>query len=241
MGPFGPQAPVVVGHRGAPRRAPENTAASFAAAAADGATWVELDARRCADGLVVAHDPVTAGGVVLIDRTVADLAALGVEELSGVLAGLPAGLGVDVELKNLPGEPDADDDEALAAQVAPLLVAAAAVRPVVATSFNPATVAAVGEHAPGVPRGFLSGPGLKAVAALDVATEIGASVLCPHVDAPGLDDAVAEIRAAGLAVLVWTVDDPARAVALAAAGADALCTNDPALLVAALAAATDPA
>jgi glycerophosphoryl diester phosphodiesterase len=234
MGPFGPEGPVVVGHRGAPRRAPENTAASFAAAAADGATWVELDARRCADGLVVAHDPVTAGGVVLIDRTVADLAALGVEELSGVLAGLPPGLGVDVELKNLPGEPDADDDEALAAQVAPLLVAAAAARPVVATSFNPGTVAAMGEHASGIARGFLSGPGLKPLAALEVAGEVGATVLCPHVDAPGLDGAVAEIRAAGLAVLVWTVDDPARATALAAAGADALCTNDPALLVHAL-------
>lgn len=238
MGPFagapGSPAPVVVGHRGAPLRARENTAAAFVAAAAEGATWVELDARRCGDGLVVHHDPVTPDGAPLIERTVAQLAALGVEELGGVLAGLPEGLGVDVELKNLPGEPDADDDETLAAQVAPLLVAAAAVRPVIATSFNPLTVLAAGEHAPRVARGFLSGPGLKAVAALDVATGIGATVLCPHVDAPGLDAAVPEVRAAGLAVLVWTVDDPARAVALATAGADALCTNDPALLVAAL-------
>jgi glycerophosphoryl diester phosphodiesterase len=34
--------------------------------------------------------------------------------------------------------------------------------------------------------------------------------------------------------MVWPVDDPVRAVELAAVGVDALCTNDPAELVQAL-------
>jgi glycerophosphoryl diester phosphodiesterase len=44
--------PLVIGHRGAPLLAPENTIASFEAAVAAGADAVELDVGR---GLVVAH------------------------------------------------------------------------------------------------------------------------------------------------------------------------------------------
>ena len=35
--------PKVIGHRGTPKRAQENTVAGFALAAAAGVTWVELD------------------------------------------------------------------------------------------------------------------------------------------------------------------------------------------------------
>lgn len=234
MGPFGPDVPVVVGHRGAPLRARENTPEAFAAAARAGATWVELDARRCADGLVVHHDPVTRDGVPLVGRTVAELDALGVWELGAVLVGLAPGLGVDVEVKNLPGEPDYDEDQAVAALVAPLLDQTATRRPLCVTSFNPATVAALGEFAPQVARGLLSGPTLRPPAALEVAREVGASILCPHVDASDLEGSIPALRDQGFAVLIWTVDDPHRARTLAAAGADAICTNDPATIATAL-------
>ena len=39
-----PRTPLILGHRGAPKAAPENTLASFAAALAEGADGVELDA-----------------------------------------------------------------------------------------------------------------------------------------------------------------------------------------------------
>lgn len=46
------------GHRGASALLPENTVAAFRRALADGATALELDVHRTADGhLVVAHDP----------------------------------------------------------------------------------------------------------------------------------------------------------------------------------------
>jgi glycerophosphoryl diester phosphodiesterase len=233
MGPFGPDVPVVVGHRGAPLRARENTPEAFAAAARAGAMWVELDARRCADGLVVHHDPVTRDGVPLVGRTVAELDALGVWELGAVLVGLAPGLGVDVEVKNLPGEPDYDESDTLAVMVAPYLAKAAAERPVCATSFNPGTVAAL--DVPGVPRGLVAGPGLRAASAGELAHDLGLDLVCPHVDAPGLDQVLPALRDSGLAVMVWVVDDAARARALATLGADAICTNDPAGIAAALA------
>ena len=38
-------------------------------------------------------------------------------------------------------------------------------------------------------------------------------------------------RAVGVAVIAWTVDDPARVAELAAVGVDGICSNDPRLLV----------
>ncbi|MEU7042514.1 glycerophosphodiester phosphodiesterase family protein [Streptomyces varsoviensis] len=49
--------PLVIGHRGSPVSAPENTLASVDAAARLGITWVENDVQRTKDGaLVVLHD-----------------------------------------------------------------------------------------------------------------------------------------------------------------------------------------
>lgn len=49
--------PTIVGHRGAPALAPENTIAGIDAAVRAGADAVELDVRRGRDGsLVLAHD-----------------------------------------------------------------------------------------------------------------------------------------------------------------------------------------
>src|SRR4051794_10674132 len=53
---------LVLGHRGAPVEAPENTIAAFVAAGRLGADGVELDVRRTADGaLVVRHDATVPG------------------------------------------------------------------------------------------------------------------------------------------------------------------------------------
>jgi glycerophosphoryl diester phosphodiesterase len=47
----------IIGHRGLSSKAPENTRASFMAAAAAGLSWVEFDIQRCASGeWVVFHD-----------------------------------------------------------------------------------------------------------------------------------------------------------------------------------------
>jgi glycerophosphoryl diester phosphodiesterase len=229
--PFGNRLPVVVGHRGAPRLAPENTPACFAAAAEAGASWVELDVRRCADGLVVCHDPALTDLRPLLDLGEQDLRVRGVWSLAEVLEGMPAGLGVDVELKNMPQDPDYDEQHGMAPEVARLVRRAAERRPVFVSSFNPFMLTAIAVQAPEIPLGLLHGDTLRAPAGLALAQELGAAVLCPQDAAPGLDaELVAAAHRAGIAVMVWTVDDLGRARSLAEMGVDAICTNEPAAL-----------
>ena len=236
MRPF-ERPPVVVGHRGAPEQAPENTPASFLAAVELGATWVELDVRRSADGeLVCHHDAHTPDGVPLVARSADELALVGVWSLPAVLDALPAGLGVDVEVKNLPGEPDFDEEDGLVEELATILTSHRHTRPWMTSSFNPRTVAALGAALPDVPAGLLHLASLDVRGAVAIAAEYGAAVLGPQAGASGLDDeGVAACHDRGLSVLVWTVDEAAQAVGLANAGVDAICTNRPDVVAAALA------
>ena len=61
-------------HRGASLAEPENTVAAFERARELGADWVELDARRSADGVVVVHhDAHLADGRLIADLTMDEL------------------------------------------------------------------------------------------------------------------------------------------------------------------------
>jgi glycerophosphoryl diester phosphodiesterase len=54
--------PLIIGHRGAPDKAPENTESAFQAAIDAGAAIIETDVRLTGDGhIVVAHDPDFSG------------------------------------------------------------------------------------------------------------------------------------------------------------------------------------
>lgn len=234
MRPFAEsQQPLVVSHRGVRRPGVrENTPAALAAAAAAGADWVELDVRRSADGVaVVAHDAHTRDGVPIVMRDAAALADVGVSRLVEALAVLPARVGVDVEVKNLPGEPDFDESNAVAHIVAATVRPHVGSRPLAMTSFNPLTVAALAAALPELPAGLVHSRSLRVTAALAIAAEHGAQLLCPEVGSLGLDPGtVGAVHDAGMALLVWTVNDAEQALALAAAGVDALCTDDPAAL-----------
>ena len=100
--------PLVIAHRGASVDRPENTVAAFAEARVQGADWVELDVRLSADGvLVVHHDAHLADGrlIRLVDSD--DLPA-DVPSLAEAFEAAE-GMGVNIEVKNLPGDPDFDD------------------------------------------------------------------------------------------------------------------------------------
>src|SRR4051794_18219830 len=118
--------PLVLGHRGASAVAPENTVAAFARARELGADGVELDVRRSADEvLVVHHDPHLPGADPHLSGADPDLHSAGPiarASLSELRTAQPdlatlddaltacAGLVVNVEVKCLPWEPDADKD-----------------------------------------------------------------------------------------------------------------------------------
>ncbi len=236
--------PVVVGHRGVRRpEVVENTPSAFAAAVADGAEWVELDARRSADGVAVLyHNGYTPDGIPVVARSAAELAAdHGICTLRDALECLPVSMGVNVEVKNLPGEPDYDPTDVIVQTVAAELKASANGRPLLLSSFNPLTVQALNDACPGVPTGLITVDSFPVPAAIEAAAEFGATALIPRVGAAGLDEeGVSAAHAQGLDVMVWTVNDVDVAQRLSAAGVDAVCTDDPGAMLAALA-ATPPA
>lgn len=231
-----PGRPWVIAHRGASAAFPENTPAAFRGAAALGADAVELDARRTADGAVVVHhDAVVPGVGAIVEQTAASLRRLAppVPTLEEALAAC-AGMWVDVEVKNSPAEPDWDPEDALVDRVLDAIRGGG--RPVLLTSFNPATIARARRLEPGLPTGWLVeiAPLLPAVAR---AAEEGHQFLLPHcslLEGLAATAAVESARQAGIGLIAWTVDDPAEGRRLAAAGLHGIVTNRPDALRSAL-------
>ena len=94
--------PLVIAHRGASADAPDNSLAAFEVAIEAGADLVELDVRRTADGLLVAHHSARRRGVPLGKLTYAELVRRSryrPPAFDEVLALCSGRVGVDVELK----------------------------------------------------------------------------------------------------------------------------------------------
>jgi glycerophosphoryl diester phosphodiesterase len=219
----------VIGHRGAPRLARENTVAAFEAAAAVGADMVELDARRTADGaLVVHHDAALADGRVIVESRARELPDW-LPDLRTALAACD-GMDVNVEIKNTPIDPDFDVDDRVALAVVDLVAELDLADRVIVSSFNPRTIEVSRAADPGVPTALLVSPGFDPAAFIDVTASAGHAGLHPH-DIDVTAELVQRAHAAGLVVNVWTVDDLDRIKQLADWGVDGICTNVPDLAV----------
>ena len=231
--------PLVLGHRGASREAPENTLASFHLAMAQGADGFELDVWRCGSGeAVVIHDASavrTAGEDLDVRREPllrlrrldagssrgARFRGERIPTLAEVLEAFPRAV-VNVELKS-----DRVGDPRLAAAVARLLRGCrAAEGRVLVSSFDALLLAAFRISAPEVPAGLL----LAEERGWEIRERLGAA-LRPSAIHPALglatDARVAAWLGRGLAVNVWTVDAPAEQERLARAGATAIISNEP--------------
>jgi glycerophosphoryl diester phosphodiesterase len=225
-------APRVIAHRGARRVAPENTVEAFVAAAALGADGVELDVRRTADGgLVVHHDADARGVGVLAERGETEIRAARPEvpTLEEALDAC-AGMLVNVEVKNLPGDVDYDPTNRAAATVVELLTARDRRDDVVVSSFNLESADRVRELDGSIPTGFLTLVGMDPIDAVEVAHAHGHGALHPDVRSLGGDAAGATVARAhehGMAVNVWTVNGEDEMRRLAAAGVAAIITDVP--------------
>lgn len=224
--------PLVLAHRGARRRAPENTLEAFAVARDLGADGVELDVRRTRDGvLVLHHDPAPPDGPVLAAIDHAE-----VRERFPSIPTLPealdvcAGLLVNVEIKNLPWEGDFDAAESVADAVVDLVAARGGRDQVLVSSFHLPTVDRVHERDPALPTAFLFIAGMDVVDVVDLSADHGHVAVHPEMRALGGPDAhefVAHAHERGLAVNVWTVNEPSDMARLADLGVDALVTDVP--------------
>ncbi len=240
-------AALVVAHRGASATEAENTLSAFEAAIAAGADVTEFDVRMTADGIaVVMHDPdvgrTTDGSGLVRDLTLAEVKRLriaGPAEVPTLVEALRCCSGriaVDVEIKNIPGEPDFDADRELAVEATlRALEDVAFAGAVLVSSFNPFSIARSRALAPDVPTGLLSDPSVEARIALGYAHEQGHPWVLPYVGRvrEGTTVLVEEAHATGTRLGTWLVDDPAEAVGLFRAGIEAVATNDPASVVAA--------
>jgi glycerophosphoryl diester phosphodiesterase len=215
------------GSAGAGRK--ENTLRAFEEAVRLGADGIELDARLTADGAVVVHhDPE-------VDRLGA-IRRLGSSDLPGFIPFLEEALRVagsllvNVELKDLPGEPGWDPAETLARAVSEMLGQRRgfAKAKVLVSSFSLEALKAVTSVDPGIRTGWLLVPGADTVRALAIARDLGRSAVHPHRSGVNTD-LVTEAHRLELAVNTWTVNDADQVVELARQGVDALITDDVAM------------
>ena len=222
----------VIGHRGASGDFAENTLLAFRGARAQGADWVELDVRRTSDGvLVVHHDPSISGGDV-IAHTEYDALPDTVPTLAEALQA-SAPMGVNVEIKNSPGEAGHDPSGELARLTIDVIARSAGASEILVSSFDLDTLVVVRSISGAPPTGYLvlsADDPLDAVAAAVVGGHRAINPWDPFVTA----DSVKRSHAAGIEVNVWTVDDPDRIRQLAAWGVDSVITNRPAVALEAL-------
>lgn len=240
--------PLVVSHRGhlAGRGAGplENTLAAFEQSLDEGVTAFELDVRTSRDGeLVVLHDPglerVTWGRDARLahelDAAELTRAPLGPDgslrapRLASVLALARArGASVNVELKR-----DLPDRARLTARAASLAASWDPRHDLVFSSFDPAMIAAFAALAPEVPRALLVHRSWYTEAMLEVAMRL--SVCAVHLERTlAQPKTLARLKALGLAISVWTVDDEREARELAALGVDSIISDRPTAIARAL-------
>ena len=230
----------IIGHRGAAAVAPENTLASFRAAAALGVRWVEMDVSRLADGsAVIFHDdeldrcsngsgPLARARLEEVSRLDAgswfapEFAGEPIPTLSAALAEIQRlGLGLNLEIKH-----EGPGLEALVQQV--LATLAQEWRDpdrLLLSSFNHQALQLCQALAPQLRRGQLYEvipdhwqQELQAIAAYSL-----------HCDYQILTQPLAQaIKGAGYRLLCYTVNDPLAVAWHWAWGMDALFTDDPA-------------
>ena len=209
----------VIGHRGCPAHQPENTVAAVRTAARH-VDMVEVDIRRCKSGeIVVYHDEdlgrlTEASGSVeeysydeLSGLTVGD-SAEPIPRLTDVLDALPAGTGVNVELKHAGMAPD----------LIPRLTDYEA--PVIVSSFDAGALSAFRDEP--IPTAYLFTYSFRR--ALDRAQGVGCDYLHPYHRFVN-ELAVARAHDTGFGVNAWTVPSASKVRTLRAAGVDGVIVD----------------
>jgi glycerophosphoryl diester phosphodiesterase len=208
----------------------ENTIDAFVRSARLGADGVELDVRLTRDGaLAVHHDPVIPDAGPVADLDVCELPAH-VPLLDAVLDAC-TGLTVNIEIKNLPGEPGFDAGEQSALAVGALVIERGTPENVLVSSFWPPSLDAVMGSDSEIRTGLLVPAWFGAEDALELAIEHGVGALHPEVSllSPEL---VLAAHQAGLTVAAWTVNELTALRSALDWGVDTVITDDVVLAVA---------
>lgn len=235
--------PVVLvdAHRGASSDHPENTLAAFRAAVDAGTDSVEFDVRLTADGhAVVIHDDTvdrTTDGIgAVADLTLAELRTLDagswkdpafrgepLPTLDETLDTLDRMARINMELKS--------EDPAVATLAVEVIERRRLHHRIMTSSFHLAHLVAVKRSLPGVWTHLFCEPP-QPVGFWEEDGRFINSVGLPWEKVT--EAVVGELHRNARAVWTYTVDDPGRALELAAAGVQAITTNDPETVIEAL-------
>lgn len=238
--------PLIIGHRGASREAPENTLESFRLAWDQGADGIEADFRLAADGRIVCmHDETTARttGVDLkiADTPLKELRRLNaglwkgsawsgavIPTLDEVLAAIPDGTWFFIEIKSGPEIIPALEMALRGSKISPERIRL--------LSFSAPLVAELKQRLPGWRACWLCDyrhtllgnvwrPSREDV--FDALRRTGADGLA-SANRAFLDRDLAEkLKERGMELHVWTVDRPSAARHLCDLGVDSIMTNRP--------------
>ena len=232
--------PLWVAHRGGGALAPENTLAAFATGHRHGFRMAEFDVKLSADNIaLLLHDddlPRTAGRSGMAkEMSAAELTAVDVSVGHPSFAGttiptlahiadfcLSHGMAANIEIKPCIGR-NAETAELVAAAAQQLWQGAAL--PPLFSSFSTVALAALQAAFPHSRRGLLIEEWPADNAAL-LAQLASLDCVALHVPDNGTDaERIAFFQAAGYAVLVWTVNDMARAQQLIDWGVNGVITD----------------
>ena len=230
--------PKLAAHRGAGKRAPENTLAALRLGHSHGYRMAEIDVKLSADGVAfLLHDATlerTTSGSGRADAMLwRDLATLDAGSWhSPQYAGEPLiplaavarwaranGASINIEIKPTPGRER--ETGAAVALDAKTLWSGADVKPLL-SSFSEDALDAAREAAPEFARAWLIE---------QVPNDWRSTIVrlgCIALDAKHTlltRELVSEVRGAGLRVATWTVNDPVRAAELAGFGVDTIITD----------------
>lgn len=223
----------IVGHRGAPRQAPENTMLSFKRAIDIGVDWIEFDLRNTKDGvLVVIHDEkvdrTTNGEGMVRDMTFEELQGLDagdgqrIPSLAEVIALAKGRVGMDMEIK-VQGIEEGVVDAILRSDILSRCMVSSFILDSIklVKEMDPGiTTAAIMDKMPGDPQKCLD------TLLMDVKADV--IMLSKKIATPPF---VGQIRRQGLKVGIWNADTVDEIETYAAMDPYYLCSNFPERLV----------
>jgi glycerophosphoryl diester phosphodiesterase len=212
----------ILGHLG-------NTLEALDLVRASGVDGVEFDVRRCEDGALVLHHDAVIEGLGAITRLSRDRLPASLPLLEDALETCE-GLIVNIEVKNLPIDPDTDPTEQLAMDVANMVTGRGLEESVIVSSFTGSALDAVRACNRRIRTGQLTLRSWNEIALLEEASAKGHSALHPHRKGvtPGLVD-LAHSRQ--MWIVPWAVDTAEDIAGATAEGVDGLITDDPELAV----------
>jgi len=231
---------LVWGHRGARAYAPMNTIPSFELALKQGADGVELDTHLSKDSkLIVLHDftvdSTTDGKGLAKDMTLAQLKALDagssfspqykgtrIPTLDEVFEAVGKKLFINVEIKSETQETDGVEQA-----VADCIARHGLMSSVIVSSFNPLALKRFRAIQPEVPIGYLYSPDYDFSKQMEGFPHEARHPQDQMIDSAYMDWA----KMHNYRVNTWTVNDPARAVALRDLGVDAIITDKPDVII----------